>query len=590
MIKVIEEDLVNHGLMEALKMHEIQKCKLGQQVTQIMAVEDDFGGAEVFYEKTLETTGTLNFLVVVVLGIIWIKAHGNCIDLATGEEIEGICAGMAVSKYVAFISVVGTLNSLASSWGGTQYAYGLIQIALANLKALLAIEQMTFEHDQQPDITKGLLCTNVWFAYPTHPDRLIFRSLNLTIAPNTMNALLGGSGEGKSTLLKLCTRQYNPVQGSISIGGMELSHINRPRVVSICDQECLLFDASVFENVAYLVPAEAQAQAALLGKSAEAFIEESIWKALELTGIKPAFDKKPDKLDFQIGLRGKNLSGGMRQSIAIARTLVHSAEFVLFDEPTSGMDPTKTTSTMKNLFELSADSKSGTGLTLTTCLRLNSALFITHDYEALPWMDRINCLHNFSVAEAGTHNELLELNGVYKRMYDGAQGMGSGSNVQMSPEKLVQLWPFASTTDTQRQNIAQMFVRRTIPDGGLLFKPGEMVDSMFVVARGSITLTNPKMKYQPGDSLCEDCMLEEAVSVSTAEADGETVLLSLQKQSFEMAMDRAPDVRLAIEEICQPRSLVMDCACVTDVHVLHVLHVYMFACTGTSASSGRLAS
>ncbi|RMF69285.1 MAG: ABC transporter ATP-binding protein [Cyanobacteria bacterium J069] len=247
---------------------------------------------------------------------------------------------------------------------------------------------------------------NVVFGY--EPSKCILHGLSFSVQPGQRVALVGPSGGGKSTLVSLLLRLYDPIEGNIFIDGHDLREYkveSLRRQVSIVLQDSVLFAVSVRDNIAYgaLGATDAEVEAAAKLANAHDFI-----MAL------------PDGYDTLMGERGATLSGGQRQRIAIARAAVRRASIVILDEPTVGLDNENEHAVSEALERLTQG--------CTTFL-------ITHNLQTAVSADQILYLEQGRILEQGTHAELMRLGQRYAALYQ-IQSAIEGANQQDSPRDL----------------------------------------------------------------------------------------------------------------------------------------------------------
>ncbi|MCW5589133.1 MAG: ABC transporter ATP-binding protein [Legionellales bacterium] len=228
------------------------------------------------------------------------------------------------------------------------------------------------------------------FSYPnSHRPAII--DLNLTIPFQHTIAFVGESGSGKSSMIKLLSRFYQPNHGTILYGGQDIQRFDKKwwrQQISLVNQDIFLFSGTIKENIAYAIDnvSEAQIQQAAIIAGADKFIQEF-----------------PQKYATHIGQRGINLSGGQRQRIAIARAILKNAPILILDEATSAVD-NETELAIQQAMEVIANTK--------------TVIMIAH---RLSTIRHANCIYVFDqghVIEHGTHDELIALNGHYKKLWD----------------------------------------------------------------------------------------------------------------------------------------------------------------------------
>ena len=236
----------------------------------------------------------------------------------------------------------------------------------------------------------GISFKNVTFQYDNTNIPAI-ENISFDALPNTITALVGASGSGKSTIANLIPRFYDINKGAIEIGGVDIKDINYSQLmktVSFVFQDSKLLKATIFENVKYGNPNASK---------------EEVIKAMELAQCEDIINKFPDGINTKIGTKGVYLSGGEVQRISIARAILKNAPIIVFDEATSFADP-------ENEYQIH--------LALNKLIKNKTVIMIAHRLSTIKDADLILVLDNGKIIERGNHNELIELNGKYKIMYD----------------------------------------------------------------------------------------------------------------------------------------------------------------------------
>jgi len=221
-------------------------------------------------------------------------------------------------------------------------------------------------------------------------ERRVLEDIDFTIEPGQTVAFVGGTGTGKSTLLSLVPRFYDPSAGVVSLDGRDLRRLKKKSLrsqIGMVLQDTLLFSTTIRENIAYGKPGATEAE-----------IVEAARKAQALDFI----SKMPQGFDSPVGERGGHLSVGQRQRIGIARAFLKNAPILLLDEPTSALDPSTESAIMGTIFEL---------------MRGRTTLIVTHRLTTVHGLGRIVVLKDGRIAEDGTGPELVAKNGVYAALY-----------------------------------------------------------------------------------------------------------------------------------------------------------------------------
>lgn len=242
--------------------------------------------------------------------------------------------------------------------------------------------------------------SDVHFSYPSRPEQKILNGLSLDIKAGKTVALVGGSGCGKSTVICLLQRFYDPDCGQIFVNNKDLRTIDlkkhRTRI-GVVTQDPVLFTGTIFDNIKY-------------GRTD--VNQEDVITAAKLANAHNFICAFPDGYDTQVGERGASLSGGQKQRIAIARAILSKPSLLLLDEATSALD-----STSEQLVQEALDSLLDKNKQMTTVI-------IAHRLHTVRYADTIVVMEKGKVSELGTHDELFRKNGIYRSMIKRAESAG----------------------------------------------------------------------------------------------------------------------------------------------------------------------
>jgi ATP-binding cassette, subfamily B, bacterial len=342
--------------------------------------------AEAAYRAGVERISQKAFLIAAVIliafsavgVILWIGGH----DVMAGRLTQG---ELAAFVFYAAVVAMGA-GTVAEVWGELQRAAGASErllelldtapriVAQASPVAPPRLSRMDVELDR------------VTFAYPARPQVAALERFTLKVEPGERVALVGPSGSGKSTAFALLLRFYDPQQGAVRIGGVDLRQMD-PRVarglVAVVPQDPVIFAASVLDNVRYGRP--------------QATREEAL-AACEKACALEFIERLPQGLDTPLGERGITLSGGQKQRLSIARALLADRPILLLDEATSSLDAAAERLVQQGLEALEQG---------------RTTLAIAHRLATVQNADRIVVLERGEIAAQGTHAELMAQGGLY---------------------------------------------------------------------------------------------------------------------------------------------------------------------------------
>ena len=308
----------------------------------------------------------LNTVAIIIVGTYLI-----------GEKMLSMGALIAVVIISSrAISPMGQVASLLSTFHHTKVSFN----------ALDEIMNMPVEHPQgkkfvnRPEYKGNIEFRNVDFSYP-NSDKTSLSNVNFKINAGEHVAIIGKIGSGKSTIQKLLLSLYVPDEGAILIDNIDIKQLDPTELrknIAYVSQDVLLFNGTVKENIVYRVPH---------------IEDEKIIEAAQVSGVMDFINKHPKGFDMPVGERGAFLSGGQRQSIAIARAILQNYPIVLFDEPTSAMDSSTETQFIKNIKEY---------------LKGKTMVLVTHKTSLLSLVDHIVVMEDGKSVLSGAKDEVIE--------------------------------------------------------------------------------------------------------------------------------------------------------------------------------------
>ena len=370
-----EEALSGIRLVKAFANEPLELQRFMKKSDELAAVRTESFGILSYFSGTISFFTNITNLCVLVCGGMMIAANE-----------------LAFSDFVAFLLYV---NIFMRPVFRLLMFTEMYQRGMAGFHRFNEMMAHKVEIDDAPDAiasgeVKGhITFENVTFGYLE--DKPVLKHFSLDIAPGEKVAFVGATGAGKTTLASLLLRFYEPTQGRVLLDGVDIRQYSQSFLrnhVGLVQQDVFLFSDSVNFNIAY-----GKVQAS----------DEEIQQAAKLAAADEFISALPDGYKTKVGERGVKLSGGQKQRIAIARAFLKNPPVMVFDEATSALD-TKTEKQIQKSLDKLAESR--------------TTLIIAHRLSTIINADEIVVLHDGEIAEIGSHHELMQRGGIYKKLYE----------------------------------------------------------------------------------------------------------------------------------------------------------------------------
>lgn len=309
------------------------------------------------------------------------------------EEPNVLSIGNLITFQLYWNMMRNSFANVTNIWSSFTKAGGAAQRIMSLLSLKPAISNDEGIAIQKEDVKGDIVLENLNFHYQMRPENKVLKGINLTVPSGKVCALVGKSGGGKSTLIQLLMRFYDPIGGSISLDGTDIrdfNPINYRSIFGLVSQDTELFNTTIEKNIAYGV---------------DHYTEKELVEAAQFANCHDFIMSFGDKYQTIIGDKGMRISGGQKQRIALARVFLRKPKILLLDEATSALDSESEAFVQQSIDKLIA-------------MRDCTVFLVAHRLSTVINADLIAVIHNGAVHEQGNHDELVAKGGVYAKLVE----------------------------------------------------------------------------------------------------------------------------------------------------------------------------
>jgi ABC-type multidrug transport system fused ATPase/permease subunit len=373
-VAVVQQDLESIRVVKAFGRQELEQEALAAVSRATVAAA----------LKAREVKALLSPIVTVIVSfcIAFVLWRGSLLILA---------GGMTAGELTVFLSYLASFFKPVKDLASMNNSIAQTAVAVERIRTILDADATLAERpDPREQVIRGeIVFDHVAFAYDANSP--VLRDVSFTVNPGQMVGVVGPTGGGKSTIMSLIPRFYDPIAGTIRVDGIDVRDYRLKALrdqIGYVLQETVLFRGTVRDNIAY-------------GRAGAT--EEEIVEAAKLANADEFISRMPDGYQTMVGDRGDTLSGGQRQRIGIARAIIRNNPILILDEPTAALD----TESERLVIEA-----------LERLMKGRTVLTIAHRLSTIRDADSIIVLKDGMVAEQGTHSQLLALGGTYAELYN----------------------------------------------------------------------------------------------------------------------------------------------------------------------------